>query len=116
MSFKLLESNKLYYLATSFDMSSNTDITFTFTKPSGATVTKTLTGGEITLGTINTTLPAPVGAVLANEYAYYTVEAGFLDEAGDWCAYCTYSDTGTTPVTSFDGDADTFTVAAAPCS
>ena len=96
------ESGKLFYVATEFDMSSNTELEVVFTKPDGTTITKSKTGGEVTLGTVPGTFPG-VGAVLANEYMIYTIEVGFLDQAADstdedpWKAFGRYTNDTTTP-------------------
>ena len=112
MAFTLNESGKPLYLAASFDMSSNTELTMTFTKPDGTVVTKIKP--DVVLETSPTTLP-DVGAVLANEYVSYTVEPLFLDQAGAWCVYLTYDNTTPTPDDSFIGTVFNFTVAATPC-
>jgi hypothetical protein len=90
----------------SVDMSTNTELSITFIKPGGTTVTKTKTAGEVALGLVNLTFDDPDGSpitALANEYLVYDIEPAFLDVAGSreddnpWKAYGTYTDTGTTP-------------------
>jgi len=118
MSLTIGESGKLFYVATEFDMSSNTELEVVFTKPDGTTVTKTKTAGEVVLGTSTGTFPG-VGAVLANEYMIYTIEAGFLDQAADstdedpWKAFGRYTNNTTTPDQVYIGLCIPFTVLAA---
>lgn len=117
MSLTEGESGKLFYVATEFDMSSFTELEVIFTKPGGTIVTKTQTAGEVTLGTSDGSFPG-VGAVLANEYMIYTIEAGFLDEAGDstdespWKAFGRYTNDTTTPDQIYIGLCIPFTVLA----
>ncbi len=115
MSLTVGESGKLFYVATGFDMSSNTELEVVFTMPGGTTVTKSKTGGEVVLGTSSGSFPG-VGAVLANEYMIYTVEVGFLDQAGGstdedpWKAFGRYTNTVTTPDQIYIGLCIPFTV------
>jgi hypothetical protein len=111
------ESGKLFYVATEFDMSANTELEVVFTKPGGGTVTKSKTGGEVVLGTSDGSFPG-VGAVLANEYMIYTVEVGFFDTAADstdenpWKAFGRYTNDATTPDQIYIGLCIPFTVLA----
>lgn len=69
----------------SFDMSANTSLSFTFTKPDLSTLT--VAG---TLGTIQITTTE--GIFAANTYATYRFVAGNVDQAGDWSVRLTYLD------------------------
>ena len=119
MSLKLLESGKTLrvssgelvggVITSAFDMSSNTELTLTFTKPSGSTSTKTKSGGEVVLGASNVT-EADLGAILASEYVEYEIEAGFLTPAGTWKVYLTYTNTSATPDDVYYGDCAEFEV------
>lgn len=117
MTVKVGESGKIFRVAASFDMSSNTELTLTFTKPDETTFTKTKTGGEVVLGTSNITDP-DLGSLLANEYVEYTVEPGVFDVAGGstdtnpWKVYLTYTNTTPDPDDVFIGDCKAFTVEA----
>jgi len=117
MSLTVAESGKLFYVATEFDMSSNTELEVVFTKPDGTQSIKTKTGGEVVLGTAAGTFPG-VGAVLANEYMIYTIEVGFLDQAADstdedpWKAFGRYTNNVTTPDQVYIGLCIPFTVLA----
>ena len=84
-------------------MSSNTELTLTFTKPGGTTVTKTKTGGQVTLGTGAVT-DDELGALLANQYVEYKIEPLFLDTAGTWSVYLTYTNTSVRGNGSFGHD------------
>ena len=109
MALKIGETGKIIRVAASFDMSSNTELTLTFTLPDAIIVTKTKTGGEIVLGVSPVTDP-DLGSLLANEYVEYDIETDFLSQAGTWKVYLTYTDTAPTPNDSFIGDCATFTV------
>lgn len=107
MAFKKGESGKKLYLAAAFNLSSNTELTMEFVKPDATTVTKIKP--LVVLETTNQTLP-DIGAVLANQYVSYNVEANFLDQAGDWTVYLKYTNTGSNPDDIFIGDVFNFTV------
>lgn len=75
----------LLQFGVSFDLSANTSLSFTFTKPDNTTLTKTGTLGTVT---ITTTL----GTFSANTYATYRFISGDVDQAGDWSVRLTYLD------------------------
>ena len=116
MSLKVGEVGKIIRVAAGFDMSSNTEITLTFTKPDLTAHIKSLTAGELTLGS-GVTDP-DLGVLAANEYVEYDVEVGFLDQPGEktddapWKVYLTYTNTTPTPDDIFIGTCNPFTVAA----
>ena len=116
MSLTVGETGKTIRVAAGFDMSSNTELTLTFTKPDLTTSVKTKTGGEVTLGAGVT--DDDLGVLAANEYVEYEVEVGFLDQPGDktdddpWKVYLTYTNTASTPDDIFIGTCNPFTVAA----
>ena len=108
MGFRLLESGKNLNVNAGFDMSSNTELTLTFTKPDGTTqVTKTTADG-VALGAGET--DPDLGVLTANEYVTYPIEAGFLDTAGTWQVDLTYTNTASTPDDVFIGECASFTV------
>lgn len=112
MALRVGESGKTFRVAAGFTMSSNTELTLTFTKPGGTTATKTKTGGQVTLGTSPVT-DDELGSLLANQYVEYEIEPSFLDTAGTWSVYLTYTNTSANPDDVFIGDAATFAVSAA---
>lgn len=113
MSIKVGESGKTFRVGAGFDMSSNTELTLTFTKPDTTTATKTKTGGQVTLGTSPVT-DADLGSLSANEYVEYEIEPNFFDTAGTWKVYLTYTNTTPTPDDVYIGTCSSFTVSD-PC-
>lgn len=75
----------LFRFGVSFDMSAYTNLSFTFTKPSGETFTVT---GALGVSQITT----PEGIFAADTYATYVFQDGEVDEAGDWSCRLTYRD------------------------
>lgn len=69
----------------SFDMSANTSLSLTFTKPDSTTLTVTPTLGVVPVST-------PLGIFAANTYVLYTFLNGQVNQAGDWTARLTYQD------------------------
>lgn len=114
MSLKVGETGKTMRVAAGFDMSSNTELTLTFTLPDSSTVTKTKSGGEVSLGTSAVTDP-DLGSLNANEYVEYEIESGFLSQSGTWKVSLTYTNTSPTPDDVFIGECATFTVSSATC-
>jgi len=112
MSLKISETGKTFRVAAGFDLSSNTELTLTFTLPDDTTVTKTKP--EVTLGTSNITDP-DLGALLANEYVEYEIEVGFLSQSGEWKVNLTYTNTSPTPDDNYIGECATFTVDSGTC-
>lgn len=111
MGFKVGESGKTLRVKAGYDMSSNTELTLTFTKPDATQVTKTKTGSQVSLGTIAVT-DDDLGVLSANEYVEYEIETGFLDQVGTWSVYLTFTDTAPDPDDVFIGDTATFAVSA----
>jgi hypothetical protein len=110
MSFTLGEANKPHNVNAAFDMTANTELTLTYTLPSGLIVIKNSTDGVV-LGTVLYTDPDTGAVFQPNEYAIYPIEAGFLAEAGtDWSVYLTYDDNTTSPPTAWVGKCALFTV------
>lgn len=79
------EYGVMLQLCVSFDMSANTSLSFTFTKPDLTTLTVT---GH--LGTVTTV--TPLGIFSANTYATYVFVLGDVTQAGDWTVRLTYTD------------------------
>lgn len=113
MALRVGESGKVIRVAASFDMSSNTELSLTFTKPDGTTSTKTKGASQVTLGTGAVTDP-DLGSLSANEYVEYEVEAGFIDQSGSWSVYLTYTNATPDPDDVYIGDTAAFDVEAVP--
>lgn len=109
MTLRVGESGKTFRVATGFDMSANTDISITLTKPDGTSVMKTKSASEISLGTTPITDP-DLGALAANTYINYPVETGVLTLAGTWYVQLTYTYTGVTPNDTYISQKTAFTV------
>lgn len=69
----------------SFDMSANTSLSFTFTKPDDSTLTVVGVLGAIPVTT-------PLGIFAANTYATYVFVNGNVDQEGEWEVRLTYRD------------------------
>lgn len=108
------EEGKIFRVHGLIDMSQNTELTLSFRQPDGQTITKTKTGGDVTLGTVDVNDP-DLGLLLANYYVEYFIEPGFLI-AGDWCVYITYTNTTAVPDQTYVGASAEFTVDAIGCS
>ena len=109
MTLRVGETGKTFRANAGFDMSSNTNLTLTFTNPNGTVITKTKAASQVTLGTSSIT-DADLGALVANKYAEYEIEDGFLAVAGKWSGYLTYTNTASTPDDVFIGATFRFTV------
>ncbi len=109
MSFTIGEFGKPHNVNAAFDMSAQTELTLTYTLPSGLIVIKNSADGVI-LGNILYTDPDTGEIFQPNEYAIYPVEAGFLAESGidTWKVYITYDNAGTGE--RYIGKCATFTV------
>lgn len=69
----------------SFDMSVETFLSFTFTKPDGTTLT--------VMGTLGTSpVTTPLGIFAVHTYATYTFLQGQVDQAGTWEVRLKYQD------------------------
>mgnify|MGYP000126732922 CR=1 FL=1 len=111
MSLKVGEIGKTIRVNTDFDLSANTELTLTFTKPDATTLTKTKTTDGVSAP--GTPVTDPDGNVFAaNEYMEYDFASGDLDQAGRWFVKATYTDG--TPKTFIGGCAE-LTVLPAGC-
>ena len=79
-----------FVLGTSFDMSANTSLSLTFTKPDGTTLTVSNPDVTIDAAPITTT----AGTFDANTYFLYTFESGDVNQSGDWSVRGTYNAAG----------------------
>lgn len=109
---KVGETGKILRVAAGFDMSSNTELTLTFTLPDATTTTKTTADG-VALGSGVT--DTDLGVLNANEYVEYEIESGFLSLAGAWKVSLTYTNTTPTPDDVFIGSCAEFTVDPSAC-
>jgi hypothetical protein len=92
-----------YLFSTGFDMSANTSISITFTKPDGTVLTVTNPAVTVPAVDVETT----DGLFLAHKYVAYTFKAGDVDQVGIWSARVTYNDAGPRHLIS---DSDEFEV------
>lgn len=97
---KINEYGVVLQFGTSFDMSSYTSLSLTFTKPDLSTLTVTPTLG---VGAVST----PLGSFATHTYVTYTFLSGQVNQAGSWSARLTYQDA--TPARLIS-DVGTFTV------
>ena len=111
MSLRVGEVGKTLRVHADYDVSANTQLTLVFTKPSGASVTKTKADGITApaVDVVSDLVDDDGNAITfsANEYYEYDTESGFLDESGTWQVYAQYDDA--TPK-KFYGDTTTFQV------
>ncbi len=75
----------VFQFGVSFNMSANTSLSFTFTRPDATTIT---VAGALGTVTIDTT----AGIFLANTYATYVINGGDLNQAGEYSVRLTYID------------------------
>ena len=104
------ESGRTLRLNASYVMTSFTELSILFCKPGGTSITKTTADG-VALGTVNVT-DDDLGALLANQYVEYPVEAGLIldADAGQWSAQLIYTNTGSSPDIVLYGTIAYFTV------
>ena len=102
------ESGKRLRIATSFDMSSNTDLSIDFIKGDGSTSTVTAT---LETGAITMIIDGTSTLVAANESVYSDMWVTDLPPGtdGTWTAKFTYTNTGSIPDDIFIEDTQ-FTV------
>jgi len=85
MSLRVGDVGKIFRLSTLFDMSGSTSLTLNFTKPSGATLTKT---SGVTAPAVAITDP-DLGALAASEYMQYTTIASAKSRYSNILSTCT---------------------------
>jgi hypothetical protein len=74
----------VFRLGVGFDLSANTALSLTFTKPDAT---------ELTVANPSVTSPTIVGGeFLADEYFAYTFASGDVDQSGTWSVRGTYDD------------------------
>ena len=106
------ESNKLFRVATNFDMSSSTDLQLDFTDPNGVTSTLTSsTTPAVTAPAVAVTDP-DLGALAASTYMQISTITTSFTVAGTWKVCPTYTNTATTPDSIYEGSVVTFNVLA----
>jgi len=102
------ESGKIFRYATGYDMSSYTSLDLKFTAPDGTVTTKS--NPDVVLAGAVT--DPYLGALAANTYMQLTFDATLFTSAGSWTVCGTYTNSGTSPVTIYEGADATFTVLA----
>lgn len=112
-TFRLNESGTTLRVDANQDISNYTELSLVFTKPDGTSVTKTTADG-VTLGAAAIT-DNDLGALEANTYVTYEIEAALLDTVGFWCVYFLYTNSASSPVDSWPGDPVEFEVEALTC-
>ena len=109
--YGLLESGTSITVNAGLVLSSATDLELTLVKPNGDdSLSKTLSGAELSIGTVDYTDPITLEVFTAFEYIDYPVEVGVLDTLGPWCGKLNYKDSTTTPVIDTPGCEFTFNV------
>jgi hypothetical protein len=112
MTLKVGDSNKVIRVNAGYDMSSNTELTLTFTKPDLTTVAKTSSDGVV----IGSGVTDPdLGILTSNEYVEYPIEASLLDQSGTWYVTLKFSISSTSPVTAYNGQCVAFPVTSVTC-
>ena len=91
-----------FVFGASFDMSANTGLSITFTKPDLSLLT--VSNPAVTIA--NTTISTTEGNFTANTYGLYTFANGDVNQFGPWSARLTYLSTGVKLIS----DIGTFTV------
>jgi len=110
LSIKVGEIGKVININAAFDMSGNSDLEITFTKPDLTLLTVNKAGG-VSAPAVPFTDPITGVTFLANEYWSYATKSGDIDQAGTWNVHGEYIDL--TPK-EFCGDTATFVVL--PCT
>lgn len=112
MAIKTGESNKAFRVATSYDMSSSTALQLDFIDPNGVESTLTnLTTPAVTAPAVAVTDP-DLGPLSASEYMEFDTTTLSFTVAGVWKVCPTYTNTGTSPDTIYEGSVVPFTVEA----
>ena len=93
MAIKQNATGRVLRVSALFDMSSNTELTLIIRKPDGVKISKTRTGGSITLGAVQV-VDADLGTLNANEYIEYVIESGILDLVGEYTLELIYHNSG----------------------
>jgi hypothetical protein len=93
MAIKTGENGRIIRVSSLFDMSGNSEISLVFRKPDGTKITKTRTGGQVTLGAVQVVDPDQ-GTLSANQYVEYVLEVGLIDQVGEWSIELIYENSG----------------------
>ena len=112
MTLYVGDTNKTFRVNAGYDMSSNTELTLTFTKPDGTVVVKASADGVVIGAGVT---DADLGTILVNEYVEYPLESSFLDAAGEWKVTLKYTNTATTPDSIYNSPCVPFTVVGVTC-
>ncbi len=109
MSIKQGEIGKIININAAFDLTGNTDLQLSFTKPDLSTLLVDKAGG-VSAPAVPFTDPDTGEVFNAGEYWSYATKSGDIDQTGAWKVHGRYIDA--TPK-EFCGDTATFTVL--PC-
>ena len=91
-ALKLNEFGLVFRHDAKYDLTAQTSLTLTLTKPDRTTLAKTLATG-LSIGTVDYDASADgLGTMLANEYVQFTTGAGEMDQAGRWTSELAYAD------------------------
>lgn len=98
------------------DLTAATELTLKLKKPDGSAITRTLTGGDLTVGLVDYTNTVTSETYSANEYITFAIDqegaplASILDVRGDWQGQLTYEIPADSPPVSSPGCVFTFKV------
>lgn len=107
MTIRIGEVGKIINVGAEFDMSSNTELTLTFTSPDGNTsFTRSSADGVTAPATPSPSLTG-FGIFAADEYFRYATQAADFTVAGNWCIDGTYIEGSTK---TYIGDAGSLTI------
>ena len=109
MSIKVGEIGKIININAAFDLSGNSDLQLSFTKPDLTTLLVNKAGG-VSAPAVPFTDPDTGDVFAANEYWSYATVSGDIDQTGGWSVHGRYIDV--TPK-EYCGDTANFTVL--PC-
>lgn len=90
------EYGVVFQFGVSFNMSAQTSLSLTFTKPDGTTLTVAAGLGIVDVQT-------PLGLFSADTYATYTFLNGQVNQSGAWTVRLTYQDANPTQLISSIG-------------
>lgn len=106
------ESGKPIRIDAGFDLSGYTELSLTFTDPSGNANEVTHASSPAVSAPATKVEDVDLGTLNASQYFEYTFPASQFDEAGSWTVRAKYTDTGADPDDIFISDQITITVEA----
>ena len=114
--FYVGETGSTLVVNADLDLTSATELTLELKRPDGTYVTRTLTGGDLTVGTTDYTNTVTSETYSANEYITFVIdtegspETSILDLDGTWHGQLTYQIPGNSPPVNAPGCVFEFTV------